>query len=144
MCHPENKKTAQAGNYKPGAGGRTKKRELGWFISNAVKAPEATLDLGKGPWLSTRLRSGCHFANLYYYFAACHQTQRKFAQTALKWKTWLKQTHRAEFDKFDKYTAGLTTQSKPEHNDTHATSKPGTLTYCVLLFNLWLRSLNVF
>ena len=35
-------------------------------------------------------------------------------------------------EKFDKFTAGLNTQSKPEHNDTHAKSKPGTLTYCVL------------
>jgi hypothetical protein len=40
--------------------------------------------LGRSHGLSTRLRSGCHFANLYYYFAACRQTQRKFDETALK------------------------------------------------------------
>jgi hypothetical protein len=48
-CHPGNKKTAQAGNCKPGAGGRKKKRKFGGSVSDAVKAPEATLDFGKEP-----------------------------------------------------------------------------------------------
>ena len=132
-CRPGNKKTAQAGNCKPGAGGRKKKRKFGGSVSDAVKAPEATLDLGKEPWTVHTTVLGMTFCESVLLFCDLLSNTKKVCPNCIKaWKTRLKQTHRAEFEKFDKFTAGLNTQSKPEHNDTHAKSKPGTLTYCVL------------
>ena len=88
--------------------------------------------LGRSHGLSTRLRSGWHFANLYYYFAACRQTQRKFAQTALQngRHGWSRHTEQSLISLIS--SLQVWRHSRSQSTTTHAKSKPGTLTNCVL------------